>query len=351
MNTHQNSTIDASTGFKFGKLFASLAGVLTLSLLASAAHAEIRPHNFKVAIAVSAGAAHYDGGVKFCELLEKKSGGKMKAKMFGGGSLGKDTAVVSSMQGGVIDMGIMNANLLTGLVKDFGVLDFPFVFESEKVAYKVLDGAWGQKLSNRLLDKGIVGLGYWEMGYLNYHTGTKPINKLEDIAGLKIRVTETPLQIDFQKALGANPVPIPYVELYTALEQRTVDGGNQTFINVQVAKLYEVQKYMTVTNHMYNPQMLLMSKKVYDKLNDDEKKALNEAAVEARDHQRVLSQQYTAKAMEFLKDKIKISVMPAEDIARMKEKTRPLIDKYSKEYGEETAKEMLAEIAKVSAAK
>lgn len=350
MHTHDETMHTSAAGFKLGKILSCLFGALSLSLLATAAHADIRSHNFKVAIAVSAGTAHYDGGVKFCELLEKKSGGKMKAKMFGGSSLGKDTAVVSSMQGGVIDMGIMNANLLSGLVKDFGVLDFPFVFSNEKVAYKVLDGAWGTKLSNKLLDKGIVGLGFWEMGYLNYHTGTRPINKLEDIAGLKIRVTETPLQIDFQKALGANPVPIPYVELYTALEQHTVDGGNQTFINVQAAKLYEVQKYMTVTNHMYNPQMLLMSKKVHDRLNDDEKKVLAEAAAEARDYQRKLSQEYSAKARDFLKDKIAINVLPPEEVAKMKEKTRPLIDKYAKEYGEQTAREMLAEIDKASAA-
>lgn len=339
----------AATGF--GKLLTALAGVLSLSLLTTSAHAEIREHSFKVAIAVNAGTAHYDGGVKFCELLAKKSGGKMKAKMFGGGSLGKDTAVVSSMQGGVIDMGIMNANLLTGLVKDFGVLDFPFAFANEKIAYQVLDGAWGTKLSNKLIDKGIVGLGYWEMGYLNYHTGTRPITKLEDIAGLKIRVTETPLQIDFQNSLGANAVPIPYVELYTALEQRTVDGGNQTFINLQAAKLFEVQKYVTVTNHMYNPQMLLMSKKVYDKLNDDEKKVLNEVAIEARDYQRQLSQKYSADAYEFLKGKMTINIMPPEEIAKMKEKTKPLIDKYAKQYGEETTREMFAEIAKASAAK
>lgn len=351
MNATNDPSTAAATGLRFGKLLAGMVSALSLSLLASAAHAEIREHNFKVAIAVSAGTAHYDGGVKFCELLEKKSGGKMKAKMFGGGSLGKDTAVVSSMQGGVIDMGIMNANLLTGLVKDFGVLDFPFVFESETIAHQVLDGPWGQKLSNKLLDKGLVGLGYWEMGYLNYHTGNRPITKLEDIAGLKIRVTETPLQIDFQKALGANPVPIPYVELYTALEQRTVDGGNQTFINVQAAKFFEVQKYMTVTNHMYNPQMLLMSKKVYDRLNDDEKKVLNEVAAEARDYQRKLSQEYSAKAREFLEDKIAINVLPPEELVKMKERTRPLIDKYAKQYGEETAREMLAEIEKANAAK
>jgi len=336
---------------RLGKLMLGLAGALSISLLATSAQAEIREHTFKVAIAVGPGAAHYDGGAKFCELLDKKSGGKMKAKMYGSGVLGKDTAVVSSMQGGVIDMGIMNANLLTGLVKDFGVLDFPFAFANEKIAYTVLDGAWGKKLSDKLLDKNIVGLGYWEMGYLNYHTSTRPIKKLEDIAGLKIRVTETPLQIDFQNALGANAVPIPYVELYTALEQRTVDGGNQTFINLEVAKLFEVQKYVTVTNHMYNPQMLLMSKKIHDKLNDDEKKVLNEVAREARDYQRQLSQQYGAKALEFLKGKLTVNVLPPEEIAKMKEKSKPIIEKYSKQYGEQTAKEMYAEIEKASKAK
>lgn len=347
----QNNPIPspARAGHRLGLL---AAGVLSLSaLLSGGAQAEIRDHSFKVAIAVGPGAAHYDGGVKFCELLEKKSGGKMKAKMYGSSALGKDTAVVSSMQGGVIDMGIMNANLLTGLVKDFGVLDFPFAFPTAQVAYKVLDGEWGKKLGDKLLDKGIVSLGYWEMGYLNYHTGTRPIRKIEDIAGLKIRVTETPLQIDFQNSLGANAVPLPYVELYTALEQRTVDGGNQTFINLEVAKLFEVQKYVTITNHMYNPQMLLMSKKVFDKLNADEKKVLGEAAVEARDYQRQLSQQYSAKSLEFLKGKLAVNTLPPEEIAKMKEKSKPIIEKYSKQYGEQTAKEMYAEIDKASKAK
>lgn len=334
---------------RLGMITLGLSGAL--ALLAAPVHAEIRDHSFKVAIAVGPGAAHFDGGVKFCELLEKKSGGKMKAKMYGSSVLGKDTAVVSSMQGGVIDMGIMNANLLTGLVKDFGVLDFPFAFPTAQVAYKVLDGEFGKKLSDKLTDKGIVGLGYWEMGYLNYHTGTRQIKKLEDIAGLKIRVTETPLQIDFQNSLGANAVPIPYAELYTALEQRTVDGGTQTFINLDVAKLYEVQKYVTVTNHMYNPQMLLMSKKIYDKLNADEHKVLQEAATEARDYQRQLSQQYSGKSLELLKGKLAVNTLPAEEIARMKEKSKPIIEKYSKQYGEQTAKEMYAEIDKASKAK
>jgi tripartite ATP-independent transporter DctP family solute receptor len=254
------------------------------------------------------------------------------------------------MQGGTLDMGIMNANLLTGMIQDFGVLDFPFAFPNEQVAYAVLDGPFGTKLANKLLDKGLVPLGWWEAGYLNYHTGKKAITKVEDIAGLKIRVTETPLQIDFQNGLGANAVPIPYVELYTALEQRTVDGGNQILINLQAAKLYEVQKYVTITNHMYNPIMLLMSKKSYDKLSPAEQKTLQEAAREATVYQRQLSQKYNKDALEFLKTKLQVDVMPPAEIAKMKEKSKPIIEKYSKVYGEQTAKEMYAEIDKASKA-
>lgn len=120
-------------------------------------------------------------------------------------------------------------------------------------------------------------------------------------------------------------MPISYVELYTAQAQRTVDGGNQTFINLQAATLFEVQKYVTVTNYLYNPQILLMSKKIYDKLNADGKKVLNEVAAEARDYQRQLSQKYSADAYEFLKGKLAINTLPPEEIARMKEKSKPLI--------------------------
>lgn len=324
--------------------FALLAGATTAAQAQDA-------KKFRIAIAVNPGTAHYDGGQKFTEILDAKSGGKMKATMFGGGTLGKDIAVVSSMQGGIIDMGIMNANLLTGLVKDYGVLDFPFAFPTEQVAYTVLDGPFGTKLANKLLDKGMVPLGWWEAGYLNYHTGKKAITKLEDIAGLKIRVTETPLQIDFQNSLGANAVPLPFVELYTALEQRTVDGGNQILINLQASKLYEVQKYVTITNHMYNPILLLMSKKSYDKLSPAEQKTLQDAAREATVYQRQLSQKYNKDALEFLKTKLQVDVMPPAEIAKMKEKSKPIIEKYSKVYGEQTAKEMYAEIEKASKAK
>jgi len=332
-----------------------VACVLACAVIAvsigSANAADIKDRNFKVAMANAAGTAQYDGAVRFAELLNKKSGGKMKAKLFGSASLGKDTAVVSSMQGGTIEMGIMNANLLNGLIAEFGVLDMPFAFASEKEAYAVLDGPWGTKLANRLAEKGIVSLGWWELGFLSYHTGPKQITKADDVAGMKIRVTETPLQIDFQRAMGANPVPLPFPELYTALEQKAIDGGTQPPINVEQTKLYEVQKFYAVTKHMYNPQMLLMSKKHYDGLTADEKKVLQEAATEARDYHRQLSQKKNADALEVLKTKLTVVMLPPTELAKMQEKSKPVVEKYTKVFGEPFVKEMYAEIAKARGSK
>ncbi len=330
-------------------LFAAL--VVSAVGIGSAGAADIKDRNFKVAMANGAGTAQYDGAVRFAELLDKKSGGKMKAKLFGNASLGKDTAVVSSMQGGTIEMGIMNANLLNGVISDFGVLDMPFAFANEKEAYAVLDGPWGTKLASRLADKGLISLGWWELGFLSYHTGPKQIMKADDIAGMKIRVTETPLQIDFQRAMGANPLPLPFPELYPALEQKAIDGGTQPPINVEQAKLYEVQKFYTVTRHMYNPQMLLMGKKFYDALSADEKKVLQEAASEARDYHRQLSQKKNADALEALKTKVTVFVMPQAELAKMQEKAKPVVEKFTKTFGEPFVKEMYAEIAKARGGK
>ena len=317
----------------------------------NAGAADIKNRNFKIAMANSAGTAQYDGAVRFAELLDKKSGGKMKAKLFGSATLGKDTVVVSSMQGGTIEMGIMNGNLLNGLIAEFGALDMPFAFANEKEAYAVLDGPWGTKLANRLADKGVVSLGWWELGFLSYHTGPKQITKADDIAGMKTRVTETPLQIDFQKAMGANPLPLPFPELYPALEQKAIDGGTQPPINVQNAKLYEVQKFYTVTKQMYNPQMLLMSKKHFDALSADEKAVLQEAANEARDYHRQISQKKNVEALEDLKKKLTVIELPAAELAKMQEKAKPVIEKYTKTFGEPFIKELYAEIAKARGAK
>ncbi len=340
----------------FHRLKSTVAAALTVGLLAAGASgawaADLKERTIKFAMQNTAGSAQYDAAVKFAEIVKAKSGGKLTVKVFGGGALGKDVAVVSAMQGGTMEMCVMNSSLLTGVAKEMSVLDFPFIFANEKEAYKVVDGPFGHKLHALLEPKGLVGLSYWELGFRHFHNSKRPIAKLEDLQGLKIRVIETPIYVDFMNAMGANATPLPYPELYGALEQKALDGGTQPVINMTSAKLYEVQKYFSLTGHMYNPQSVIFSKKVWDTYSADEKKILQDAADEAREYQRQISRERNAKGVEELRAKgMQVNSLPPADLAKMKEKARPVVEKYTRIIGEPLVKELFAEIDKARAAK
>ena len=308
-------------------------------------------HAFKLATQTTAGTATFDATQKFAELVKQKSGGKMTVKVYGGGTLGKDVAVVSAMQGGTIDFCVMNTSLLAGVAKETGILDFPFVFANEKEAWTVLDGPFGKKLHDVLTPKGIVGLSYWEQGFRQIHTGKKPVSTADDIKGMKIRVIETPLYVEFMNALGANAVPLPYPELYTALEQKAIDGGTQPITNMINAKLFEVQKFLTISNHMYSPQSMIVGKPAWDKLTADEKKIIQTAADEARDFQRQLSVKLNTEGLTELKKTMTVNVLPEAERTKMKERTKGVVEKYTKIVGEPLVKEMYAELDKARAKK
>src|SRR5256885_1617225 len=220
------------------------------------------------------------GMEKFAELVTAKSGGKIKINLFPGGVLGGDQANVSALQGGTLDMVVLNSGILASQAKEFGVYDFPFMFANPKEADAVVDGSFGKMLHQKLEAKGIIGLAYWELGFRNITNSRRPITKVEDISGLKLRVIPNAINIDWVKALGANPTPLAFPELYSALEQKAVDGQENPLSVILANKFFEVQKNLAITNHQYNPQSLVFSKKVWDGLSADEKRALQEAASE-----------------------------------------------------------------------
>ena len=298
------------------------------------------------------GTAQYDGMEKFAELVKQKSGGKLNVKLFGGGALGGDLQVVSALQGGTVEMSLMNASLLNGLVKEYSVLDFPFLFNNEEEAYAVVDGPVGKKLMEKLPAKGIVGLAYSELGFRHIHNSKRPITKVEDMQGLKIRVIQTPIYIDTLNALGANATPLPFPEVYTALEQKAVDGATNPLVTIPVMKFNEVQKYLTITRHQYNPQIIIVSKKVWDKLSPGEKKILQDAATEATEFERKVSREKNAQALDTLKKGgMQVTELAPAEIEKMRDKVKPVIDKHSKVVGEDLVKEVNDEIAKVRAKK
>jgi tripartite ATP-independent transporter DctP family solute receptor len=330
-------------------LAAALAGASLLSLPALAA--DIQARTIKFPAASNKGHPQVMGVEKFAELVAQKSGGKLTVKPFPGGSLGPDAQVVSAMQGGTVEMNVMNASLLAGNVKEMAVFDYPFLFNSTKEADAVADGPVGRKLLDKLQERGLVGLAYWDLGFRQMHTVKKPILKADDLKGMKMRVIPTAQYVDFMNAIGAVATPMPYTETYTALEQGAIDGMTNPLLNIVNEKFYEVTKHLTLTNHMYTPQAVIVSKKFWDKLSADEKKVLQDAANETALYQRKVAREEAAKALEDLKRRgMQVHELPPAEVAKLRERAKPAMDKLTAQVGEPLVKEVMAEVEKVRAA-
>ena len=324
-----------------------LTSLMTTLALSWCGLAMAQDKTIKFANQNSAGHPIAQGMEKFKELVESKSGGKIKVNLFLGGALGSDQANVSALQGGTLEMVSMNSGILASQVKDFSVFDFPFMFADGKEADAVVDGPFGKKMHAKLLDKGIVGLGYYELGFRHMTNGRRPITKVADIEGLKLRVIPNPINVDWVKALGANPTPLPFPELYAALEQKAVDGQENPVATINSAKFYEVQKYLTLTSHQYNPQSVMISKKFWDGLSAAEKKIVEEAVAESAKFQRQQSRAQVASITDNLKKNgMQVAELPAAEMVLLRDKMKPVIAKHGESIAA-TVSELQAELAKL----
>jgi tripartite ATP-independent transporter DctP family solute receptor len=317
-------------------------------LAAGAAHAQVQDRSFKFATQNPKGHPIVTGMEKFQEIVAAKSGGKIKVQLFPGGVLGGDQHNVSALQGGTIDLVSLNSGILASQAKEFGVYDFPFMFANPKEADAVVDGPFGKMMHQKLEPKGIVGLAYWELGFRNITNSRRPINKVEDIAGLKLRVIPNAINVDWVKALGANPTPLPFPEVYAALDQKAIDGQENPFTVINANKLYEVQKHAAITNHQYNPQSVIMSKKVWDTLSSDEKKILADGALEAAKFQRQASREQAGQALDNMKKNgMQVTELTPAEMAKFREKMKPVLAKHSETVGADVVKALEAELAKL----
>ena len=284
----------------------------------------------------------------FAEEVEKATGGKMKIRGIGNASLGSDTQMQQALIGGAQEMMVGSTATLVGIVPEMAVWDTPFLFSNVKEADAVLDGPVGEKVKAKLEPKGMVGLVYWENGFRNLTNSKRPVNKLEDMNDIKLRVMQNNVFLDSFKALGANAVPLPFSELFTALETRAVDGQENPFNTVVSSKFYEVQKYLTVTNHVYSPWIVTVSKKWWDTLTPAEKKVLQDAAVKSRDFERKDTREEATKALAELKGKgMQVNELPASEANRMREKLATVNVGIAKSVGQETWDSVNAAVAQV----
>ncbi|WP_319244540.1 TRAP transporter substrate-binding protein [uncultured Propionivibrio sp.] len=331
---------------RIGNLLGKTAIALCALGLFSTVQAQVNEHTFRISIAGAPGHPSVMGAEKWAELVKQKSGGKMTIKVFPNGLLGGDVQVLSAVQGGTIDFTSMNSGILQSQVKEFAIFDFPFMFENGKEADPILDGAFGKKLADLLPAKNLVNLAYWELGFRNLTNSKRPIAKADDIAGLKIRVIQSPIYIETFNALGANAIPMPITEVYTAMEQKIIDGHENPFSVIETSKFNEVQKFLTVSNHIYNPQSVLASKKKWDALTKDEQDVLMAAMQEATKWQRENARTLADQSLTNLKKSMQVSVLPPEETAKIRAKIKPVIDKFAANVGPELVQQLQSELEK-----
>jgi tripartite ATP-independent transporter DctP family solute receptor len=284
----------------------------------------------------------------FAEQVEKASGGKMKVRAIGAAALGSDVQMQQALIGGAQEMMVGSTATLVGITKEMALWDTPFLFADAREADAVLDGPIGQKVIAKLPEKGLVGLAYWENGFRNLTNSKRPVTKLEDLEGIKLRVMQNNVYLESFKTLGANAVPLPFSELFSALETKTVDGQENPYNTILSSKFYEVQKFVSVTNHVYSPWIVLVSKKWWDGLSKDEQKVLSDAARVSRDFERKDTRAEAAKALADLKSKgMQVNELTPAESARMRDKLTRVNASIATNVGMDLWNEAQAELAKV----
>ncbi len=281
------------------------------------------------------------------EVLNAKTGGKIKINAFWGGSAGGDLPATQALRAGTQEMVCTSSSPLVGIVKELGAFDLPFLFANEKEADIVLDGPAGAYFNKKLEDAGLVNLAYWENGFRNLTNSKRPVAKAEDFDGVKVRVMQNNIFLDTFKTLGSNAVPMAFGEVFTALETKTIDGQENPFVTIETSKLNEVQKYLSVTRHAYTPFLVLYSKKLFDQLNPQEQAVLREAAMEGQKVQRAANRTLNEKSLSSLKTKGMVvnEVAPAEQL-RMFQKVKPVYDRNIPTIGSEAVNMVLEGLKK-----
>jgi len=275
------------------------------------------------------------GAARFTQLVQEKTGDQLRVKVYPATQLGSETQMIAAVRGGVQDIVIPSTAPVATLIPQYLLFDLPFLFQNEKEADTLLDGDIGKQLLQLAEQKEMIGLCYWENGFRQLTNSRRQIKTVQDIAGLKTRVMQNPVYIDAFKTLGANAIPMPFTELYTAMETRAIDAQENPVSLIYANKFYEVQKHITLTHHAYSPYVVLMSQKKWKSLDSGKQQALRESCVQARDYQRELNRNLTAELLKKLEtdEGMTVTSPNAVEMQKMRELLQPVIAKYMPEIG------------------
>jgi tripartite ATP-independent transporter DctP family solute receptor len=291
----------------------------------------------------------YLGCKEFERIVEEKTNGRYDVQVYANAQLGDDVKATQDVKMGNLEMVVTSASPLTGMAKEFMVFDLPFIVPNTKAADAIFDGPVGKKIADALDPKGLHLLAYFENGFRNLTNSVREVKTPEDVKGLKIRTMENPIHLAAWKALGANPTPMPFSEVFTAMQQHTIDGQENPVPTIYLQKFYEVQKYATLTGHVYGPHIMLISGKLWNSLPDEDKKIFEEAAQEAAKLNRKTNREMAQSMVDDLrKEGMVVTELTPEQLKAFQEAVKPVY----KEFEDKIGKDLIAEFqAAVEAAK
>ena len=321
----------------------ALAGILMLSVPALAQTARlgyVPTEDHPVGLA----------SVFFAEKVAEKTEGRITIDTFGNGVLGSEPQLQSSIQGGFLDVMVGPTSNLVGSVPGYLIFDLPFFYPDFKAVDAVMDGEVGKTLFERLdTEMGIVGLAYWDNGFRHITNAVRPINSVDDMNGLKIRVIPNPLFLSTFEALGTNPVPLPYPELFNALESGAVEAQETPVGLIYSSRFYEVQEHLALTGHVYTPFVLLASKRWFDGLSAEDQTLVLEAAQEAAVYQRDLSRSDADRLTGLLEEEgMQVTRLSEEETNVLRERVAPIVEQFSETIGADLLEQARAAMAAVA---
>lgn len=329
---------------KFKRLFMVLllSALLIMGLAVSAAaNPEFR---LRAGIGLNDQSAQFASMQYFADLVYENSGGRIQIDLYHSSQLGDDREMTEALQMGVQDFTCPSTAPLAGFVSGFKVFDLPFLFPTEEAADYVLDSEIGDALLAELEGIGLVGLAWWENGFRHLTNRVRPVETPADMAGLRVRTMENPIHLAAFRAMGANPTPMAFGELFSAMQQGVVDGQENPFGTIYLQNYPEVQDYVSDTGHIYSPFVLLLSQMTWNRLPADLQEVLVDAAEQAKWHNRDLNREWNAMYAEELDKVMNLSRLTMEQKAAFQEATMPVWEQYADEIGQDLIDAVLVKL-------
>jgi tripartite ATP-independent transporter DctP family solute receptor len=275
--------------------------------------------------------------LKFEELVEAGSNGEIDVQIFPSSQMGPDRELIEGVQTGVLEMAIPPSSFFAGWDPAFAVVELPYMYPSKAVAWKVLDSAAGDSMLARVENQGLVGLGWLELGVRNVTNNVRPIAKPEDLEGIKLRTMKVPAHVATFEALGANPTPMNFGEVYSALQQGVIDGEENPLAIITSQRFYEVQKFLSTTAHVFAVYMPVISKPFFDGLSAEHQQLIRESMTASRDYQaELIAAEDTAQLEQIRAAGVEVLELTDEQRQAFADKTEGVRLQYREEVGAET---------------